>query len=322
MTKTKDEIDRRTFIRKAGLAALAAAGGISLRESRADEHRVPFSSGTAAPKLRAPANACDCHMHFYDDRFPVAPNATLRPPNSTIEDYRLLQKRIGTSRTVIVTPSTYGTDNRPSLEAAAKLGSSARVVAVVDDMVTVAELKRLAGLGVCGIRFNLVQRGATSLEMVEPLAKRVHDLGWHVQIHMLGDQIAQIEDLLLRLPAPIVFDHLGRVPQPAGVDHPSYRVILGLVEKGRAWVKVSGAYHDTKVGPPGYADTSAIGKAFVKAAPERMVWGSDWPHPTVKDIASKPDDAILFDLLADWAPDERTLRKVLVENPATLYGFE
>ena len=316
------KIDRRTFIRTAGLTVLAAAGGISLDESRADEHRVPFSSGTTAPKLKAPANACDCHIHFYDDRFPAAASATLRPANATVEDYRLLQKRIGTSRVVIVTPSTYGTDNRPSLEAAAKLGSSARVVAVVDDTVTDAELKRLAGLGVRGIRFNLVQKGATSLEMVEPLAKRVHDLGWHVQIHMLGDQIIQIEDLLSRLPAPIVFDHLGRVPQPAGVDHPSYRVILGLVDKGRAWVKVSGAYHDTKVGPPGYADTSAVGKAFVKAAPERMVWGSDWPHPTVKELANKPDDAILFDLLGDWAPDERTLKQVLVDNPAALYGFE
>jgi len=185
-----------------------------------------------------------------------------------------------------------------------------------------AELKRLAGLGVCGIRFNLVQKGATSVEMLEPLARRVHDLGWHVQIHMLGDQIVQIEDLLLRLPAPVVFDHLGRVPQPAGIDHPSFRVILRLVDKGRAWVKVSGAYHDTKVGPPSYADTSAVAKAFVSAAPERMVWGSDWPHPTVKEIANKPDDAILFDLLADWAPDERTLRRVLVENPERLYGFK
>ena len=319
---TKDQADRRSFIKKTGLATLAAVSGISAVESRADEYHVPFSSGTGAPKLKAPAHACDCHMHFYDDRYPVASTATLRPPNSTIEDYRLLQKRIGTSRTVIVTPSTYGTDNRPSLAAAAKLGSSARVVAVVDDTVTDAELKRLAGLGVCAIRFNLVQKGATTLEMLEPMAARVHALGWHVQIHMLGDQIVQIEELLSRLPAPIVFDHMGRVPQPAGIEHPAFRVILRLLERERAWVKVSGAYHDTKVGPPGYGDTSAVGRAFVKAAPERVVWGTDWPHPTVKELANKPDDAILFDLLADWAPDSRTLRKILVENPAALYGFE
>ena len=313
--------ERRIFMKKAGFAALAAMGGMTLGETNGAENRVPFSSGTEPPTLRAPAGATDCHIHFYDDRFPAAASATLRPPNATIEDYRLFQQRIGTSRTVIVTPSTYGTDNRPSLEAAARLGASARVVAVVDDTVSDAELQQLAGHGVCGIRFNLVQKGATSLQMMEPLAKRVHDLGWHVQIHMLGDQILQAEDMLGRLPVPIVFDHLGRVPQPAGINHPSYRAILTLVDKGRAWVKVSGAYHDTKIGPPDYADTSAVARAFIKAAPERMVWGSDWPHPTVKELANKPDDAVLFDLLSSWIPDAATLHKVLVENPEKLYGF-
>ena len=318
---TNQEAQRRAFMKKAGMTALAAAGGMTLTEARANEHHVPFSSGTQAPTLKAPALAADCHMHFYDDRFPAVATATLRPPNATVEDYKLFQRRIGTSRTVIVTPSTYGTDNRPSLEAAAKLGASARVVAVVDNTVSDAALKRLAGLGVCGIRFNLVQKGATSPEMLEPLAARVQELGWHVQIHMLGEQIVQLEQVLSRLPVPVVFDHLGRVPQPAGINDPSYRVILGLVQKGRAWVKVSGAYHDTKAGPPGYADTSAVARAFVRAAPERMIWGSDWPHPTVKELANKPDDATLFDLLADWAPDQRSLRRVLVENPQTLYGF-
>jgi predicted TIM-barrel fold metal-dependent hydrolase len=312
--------DRRSFIGRAGLALLAAAGGIPASESRGAEQPVAFSSGTAAPKLRAPAAACDCHMHFYDDRFPAVPTATLRPPNATVEEYRLLQRRIGTSRTVIVTPSTYGTDNRPSLEAAAQLGAGARVVAVVDDKVTQAELRRLASLGVCGIRFNLVQSGTTTVDMVAPLADRARNLGWHLQFHLLADQIVQMESLLQRLPVPVVFDHMGRIPQPEGVRHPAYRVILRLVDKGRAWVKVSGAYHDTKAGPPGYADTGAVGRAYVRAAPERVVWGSDWPHPTVV-TGTKPDDAALFDLLADWAPDRRTLRKVLVENPATLYGF-
>jgi D-galactarolactone isomerase len=316
---TNDE--RRTFMKKAGLAALAAAGGMTLGETSAAQYRVPFSSGTELPKLRAPAGATDCHIHFYDDRFPAAASATLRPPNATIEDYRLFQQRIGTSRTVIVTPSTYGTDNRPSLEAAAKLGGSARVVAVVDNTVSDAELQQLADHGVRGIRFNLVQKGATSLQMLELLAERVHDLGWHVQIHMLGDQILQAEDMLGRLPVPIVFDHLGRVPQPAGINHPSYKTILTLVDKGRAWVKVSGAYHDSKVGPPDYADTSAVARAFIKAAPERMIWGSDWPHPTVKELASKPDDAVLFDLLTAWTSDTAIVHKVLVENPQKLYGF-
>src|ERR1700680_4517095 len=119
--------------------------------------------------------------------------------------------------------------------------------------------------------------------MGEPLSKRVADLGWHVQIHMLGDQIVKIEDLLQRLPSQIVFDHLGRLPQPAGIDHPAVGVVSKLVDQNKAWVKLSGAYIDTKVGPPSYADTSKVAQAYVKAAPERMVWARDWPHPTQKE---------------------------------------
>jgi predicted TIM-barrel fold metal-dependent hydrolase len=181
-----------------------------------------------------------------------------------------------------------------------------------------AELKRLHGLGVRGIRFNLVQAGATTVEMLEPLSKRVNDLGWHVQIHMKGDQIAKIEDVLLRLPSPLVFDHLARLSQPAGVSDPGFTTVRKLIDKGRTWVKLSGAYQDTKVGPPTYADTIPVAQAYVKAAPERMVWASDWPHPTEKD---KPDDAVLFDLLAVWVPDEATRNRILVQNPEALYDF-
>jgi D-galactarolactone isomerase len=310
-------IGRRRVLTGAGLVAAAAATGITLRESRAQQV-VPYSTGTERPKLKASADAVDCHMHIYDSRFPVAPTATLKPPDAHVEDYRLLQQRIGTVRNVVVTPSTYGTDNRCTLDGMAKIGPTARGVAVVDTSVTDAALKEMAAAGVRGIRFNLVQAGATTVEMLEPLSKRVHELGWHVQIHMLGDQIVQIADLLQRLPAPIVFDHLGRLPQPAGVDHPAFRVVSDLVDKGRAWVKLSGAYIDTKSGPPAYADTTKVAQAYAKAAPERMVWGSDWPHPTEK---TKPDDAVLFDLLAEWVPNEATRQRILSANPAALYDF-
>jgi predicted TIM-barrel fold metal-dependent hydrolase len=259
-------------------------------------------------------------MHIYDSRFPVAPTAKLKPPDAAVDDYRRLQKRLGTTRAVVVTPSTYGTDNACTLDAMAKLGGTARGVAVVDASVADAELKRLNDLGIRGIRFNLVQAGATTIEMLEPLSKRVHDLGWHVQIHMLADAIVENSDLLKRLPSPIVFDHRARIPEPAGVDHPAFALVLSLLDKGHAWVKLSGAYMDTRTGPPAYADVSKVARAYVKAAPERMVWGSDWPHPTEK-ADSKPDDAILFDLLADWAPDEATRNRILVDNPAALYGF-
>ena len=315
---SSNETSRRTFLKRAGFAALAATGGVPIGRSRG-EQAVPYSSGTEAPQLKAPANACDCHMHIYDSRFPVAPTATLRPPDAHASDYRLLQQRIGTTRNVVVQPSTYGTDNRCTLDALSQLGGTARAVAVVDTTVSDAELKRLDGLGVRGIRFNLVQAGATTIEMVEPLSARVAPLGWHVQIHMLGDQIAQIEDLLLRLPSPIVLDHLGRIPPAAGVQHPAFRVIGKLLDKGNTWVKLSGAYQDSKVGPPTYSDVSALAQAYVRAAPERMVWATDWPHPTAKTV--KPDDAVLLDLLLVWAPDERTRHRILVENPEMLYGF-
>ena len=309
--------DRRQFIKAAGALAMAtAANGISVR--MADAQQVPYSTGTEPPKLKAPANACDCHMHIYDGRYPVAATATLKPADALVADYKLLQKRIGTTRNVVVTPSTYGTDNRITLDAIAQLGTAARGVAVVDTSVADAELKRMNDLGIRGIRFNLVQAGATTVEMLEPLSKRVNDLGWHIQIHMKGEQIAAIEDLLLRLPTPIVFDHLGRLAQPNALDHPGFKTISKLIDKGNTWVKLSGAYADSKVGPPSYSDTVQIARAYVKAAPERMVWASDWPHPTEKE---KPDDAVLFDLLAEWVPDAATRTAILVQNPRKLYGF-
>ena len=230
-----------------------AAGGLHASMGQTPQP-VPWSSGTEPPKLKAPPNACDCHMHIYDSRFPVAPNAKLRPADATTDDYRLFQKRIGTTRNVVVTPSTYGTDNSCTLDAMAKLGASARGVAVVDAGVSDAELKRLNEAGIRGIRFNLVQSGATTIDMLEPLSKRVNELGWHVQIHMLGDRIVEVEDLLRRLPSPIVLDHLARIPEPAGVDHPAFAFVLKLIDNGRTWVKLSGAYQDTKTGPPAYGD--------------------------------------------------------------------
>jgi len=311
-------VDRRGFLRSVALAVLAASAGIGAREGRALQP-VPYSSGTDAPKLKLPANACDCHMHIYDSRFPFVANATLKPPDAHVQDYRLLQKRLGTTRNVVVQPSSYGTDNRCTLDAVEQLGSSARAIAVVDTSVTDAELKRLAAAGVRGIRFNLVQAGATTVDMLEPLSKRVNDLGWHVQIHMRGDQIVEIKELLQRLPSPIVFDHMGRIPASASISHPAFGVIGKLIDKGQTWVKLSSAYQDSKVGAPSYADVMGLAQAYVKAAPERMLWGSDWPHPTEK--GTKPDDAILLDLLADWAPEERTRRRILVENPEMIYGF-
>jgi predicted TIM-barrel fold metal-dependent hydrolase len=292
---------------------MALADGIDL------ESQVKWSSGTEPPKLKAPPSAADCHHHIYDARFPEDPKAILHPPDALVEDYRALQTRLGTTRSVIIQPSTYGTDNRCALAALSALGTSARMVAVVNDTVTDAELTRLDGLGVRGIRFNLAQAGATTPEMIEPLARRVTPLGWHLQINAPADKILEILPILERVPSAVVFDHLAHIPQPDGVRHPLFGRIRALLDTRRAWVKLSGAYLDTKVGPPAYADATAVARAYVAAAPERLVWGSDWPHPT--EQGQKPDDAVLFDLLSAWAPDERVRNRILVDNPQELYGF-
>src|SRR5262249_57283365 len=172
----------------------------------------------------------------------------------------------------IVTRGTCGPNTRVTLAAMVQTGATARGVAVVDTSVADAELRRMNDLGIRGIRFNLVQAGATTIEMIEPLSKRVNDLGWHIQIHMKGEQIAGIEDLLLRVPSPIVFDHLGRLGQPNALDNPGFKTVSKLIDKGKTWVKLSGAYQDTKVGPPSYSDTVPVARAYVKAAPQRMVW--------------------------------------------------
>jgi D-galactarolactone isomerase len=315
-------IGRRTVLNGAALAVLSATFGA--HKSRAQqEAAVPNSTGTQAPALKAPPHACDCHMHIYDaERFPPLRPGSRLQSNAGVREYRLLQQRIGTARTVVVTPAVYVTDNRVTLDAIAQLGSDARGVAVIHPGVTDAELKALAEGGIRGIRFTQFDpaTATTSIDMIEPLSKRVHALGWHVQIHMRGDQIADAADLWPRLPSPIVFDHLGRLPHPAGIEHPAFGIIRRLIDKGSTWVKLSGAYLDTKVGAPSYADATKVAQAYVKAAPERLVWGSDWPHPT-ESSAHKPDDAVLLDLLGAWASDETIRRRILVDNPQTLYGF-
>lgn len=306
-------IGRRTFIQN----ALAAATAVS-----AYAQEVPNSVGTNQPKTKAPAHAADCHMHIYDPaRFPFSGTAKA-PSRAAVAQYRMLQKRTGTSRVVIVTPRNYVTDNRATVDAIAQLGPDARGVAVVHPTVTDAELKKLNDGGIRGIRFSISDPKVAVVkpDMIEPLAKRVAGLGWHIQFNMTGQQIVEMAGLLRRLPTQMVFDHLANPPLPAGVTHASHGIVRELLDQRKAWVKLSGAYSNTKVGAPSYPEATAIARDFVRAAPERLVWGSDWPHPSLDDD-HKPDDALLFDLLAVWAPEEAVRNRILVRNPEALYGF-
>ncbi len=315
MNALRGSIGRRGLLAGLGSVAVTAACAQAPQPVA-----VRWSSGTAQPALVAPAGAVDCHHHIYDQSYPINAASALRPPDATVADYRQLQQRLRLHRHVVVQPSTYGTNNQGIMDALAAFGDEARGIAVCDTSVTDAELDRMDKAGVRGLRFITSIPGGVPIDMLEPLSARVAELGWHVQLVMAGDEIAARREMLARLRSPVVFDHMGHIPQPQGVDHPGFAVIRAMLERGRTWVKLSGAYIDSKVGPPGYADIAPLAQALVAHAPERLVWGSDWPHPT-KPVNDKPDDAALFDLLSVWAPDERVRHAILVGNPATLYGF-
>lgn len=304
--------DRRMFL---GLIAAASVFGLG---EDADAASVPWSSGTELPRTKAPPGATDCHHHIYDSRFPVSAKAVLRPADATVSDYRLLEKRLGIARSVTIQPSTYGTDNRCMLDALRQFGRArGRGIAVVDGNVSNAELRQMDAAGVRGIRFNLLQAGATPLDSLEPLAKRIAVFGWHVEVNASPEQIEANQATWNRIPVNVVFDHLAHITAPAQ-SHPAFGTIAKLLRQGKAWMKLSGAYMDRKTGPPTYADAGLVVRAYVKEAPERLVWGTDWPHPTEK---KKPDDALLLDLLAEWVPEENTRNRILVDNAAKLYGF-
>ena len=284
---------------------------------------VPNSAGVNTPNLAIPSKACDCHLHIYDERFSQVVQAAVLPGLATISEYRQLQRRLGTERAVIVTPRSYGTENDVTLDAIKQLGlDRARGVAVLRDDVSEATLQKLDAGGIRGVRFSLYtpDHAAVSFKMVEPLAARLAALGWHLQLHWTADQIVEHEAMLKRLPTQIVFDHMARLPQPLGLNHPAVKIVEHLLAQGRAWLKLSGAYLDSQVGEAGdFLDIDAVARHWVTVAPQRLVWGSDWPHPTE---TRKPNDANMLDMLSRWTTERSVLEQILVSNPIELYGFD
>lgn len=279
------------------------------------------SVDASRPRLKAPPGTTDTHIHIYDRRFPMAPTATFNPPDASVSGYRLVCEQLGIARTVLIQPTTYGTDNRCMIEAIAELGAQrARGVAVVDENATDAELEKLTGSGICGIRFFMLKGGALPWESLEKIAARVNAFGWHINLQLDGRDLPQHEAMIRRFSGTLVVDHVGKFLEPVPVDHPAFRTLLGLLENGRTYVKLAAPYETSKKGPPYYDDVGALAKALIKAAPERMVWASNWPQPNPPP-GSNPDSAVLLDILIDWAPDDATRRKILVDNPARLYGF-
>jgi len=274
-------------------------------------------------KLTAPPHGCDCHMHVFGPLadFPYYEGRTYTPPEAKLEDYARMLSVLRIERSVIVQPSVYGFDNSASLAAMRTMNEHhlmMRGVAVVPPDVSDNELEELHLEGMRGLRFNL-ETGGTDLRALEKLAAKAAELGWHIQVFPSADALAELAGRLEALPVDVVIDHMGNIPADLGMDHPGARALLWLLENGRTWVKLSGAYRVTRQGPP-YDDVVPVGQALVQAAPDRCVWGSDWPHPHFH--GPMPNEGLLLDLVAAFAPDPAVQKKILSENPARLYQFD
>jgi D-galactarolactone isomerase len=275
-----------------------------------------------APRLKAPAGTCDTHLHIYGpaDKYPEAPTSPFTPPVAPVEAYKTVMTRLGIGRAVVVQPSAYGKDNRCTLDAVSSLGlDRARAVVVVDAEATDETIEALSGAGAVGVRFHMLPGGVLPWEIIEEMAARVAEHRWHVQLQLDGRLLPERQAIIRSLPGRLVIDHTGKFLEPVKTDDPAFKVLLGLVERGNTWVKLSAPYETSKSGPPTYDDVGALARALIAAAPERMMWATNWPHPSAQP--NPPDDAMLLDMLLDWCPDEATRHKILVDNPAGLYGF-
>jgi 2-pyrone-4,6-dicarboxylate lactonase len=269
-----------------------------------------------------PPGACDAHCHVFGpaDRFPFSADRSYTPPDAGVDDLTRLHDRLGLSRAVLVQASCHGSDNAALLDALRRHPGRYAGVAMIDDATTDAELDELHAAGVRGTRVNFVAHlgGAPDTERFQRIVTRVAPRGWHIVLHFDAVDLPRYAELLDTLPCPFVIDHMARVDATAGLDQAPFRALLDLLGDERCWVKVSGAERLTAAGPPPYDDVVPYARALIAAAPDRVLWGTDWPHPNVRHM---PDDGDLVDLLAQFAPDEATRNRILVDNPARLYDF-
>ena len=267
-----------------------------------------------------PPGACDCHVHVYENQFPLAASATFKPPIGPLSAYQKVQAQLGLERVVIVQATAYGFDNSCMLDALGKLADSARGVAIVSPDTSDSELERLHGAGVRGVRYMTIPNagGLVSWESIEVMSARIAPMGWAINLQLDGRDFPQRQAVIQRLPSKVVIDHNGKFLEPVLPDDPAFLALLRLLEQENRWIKLSAPYETSKVGPPGYDDVSALSKALVRSHPDRCLWASNWPHP---NRVPPPSDAALLELLSDWAPDAATRKGILVDNPTQAFGF-
>ncbi len=313
------------------LASIAA--GVTMRNRTA----LATAAQPSTPvNFDVPAGACDCHTHIHGDpeKFPFFSGRVYTPELASPEEMSALHKALRIERVVIVTPSIYGTDNSATLFGMKARGATARGVAVIDDKTPEGDLDAMGKAGIRGIRLNLATGGVSDPAVGRPrfqaAVERVKNRNWHIQLFTSLAMISAIKDLVATSPVPVVFDHFGGAQAALGPEQPGFSDLLELVKSGKAYVKISGAYRASKLGPD-YADAAPLARALIAANSDRIVWGTDWPHPdSVTPPGKKPsdvtalfqiDDGRLLNQLPTWAPEPSIRKKILVDNPTQLYGF-
>lgn len=273
-----------------------------------------------AVSFSVPFGACDCHVHAYDDAYPLAPTATFKPPHAPMADYAKVQAALGLTRVVVVQPTGYGFDNRCTLAAVACMSGRARAVAIVPPSVTQSTLRDLHAAGVRGVRMMMLPGGPLGWDALAPLAHQIRPLGWHLNMQFNGCDFVQRLPLLQSLDAQIVLDHTGKflVP-PSSTDDAAFQALCRLLDTGRVWVKLSAPYETSRTGAPYYEDVSQLARYLATHYPERCLWASNWPHPNQNPV---PSSAALLNLLPRWVSRTADIQRILVDNPAQVYGFD
>lgn len=290
-------------------------------------YELPLSEppkSASPPRQKAPTGSIDCHFHIFGsvEKYPLKPERGYTPsPEAHLDTYVTMAQTLGLDRMVIVNPTPYGTDHSCTIDCLKKFGPArAKGVAVINDTFTEKDTAHLAANGFCAARVNSVNTNSTPVSQIEWVAKRIAPLGWHLELYVEGRELPDLADIILSLPvSAVVIDHMGRIPTDRGMDCPEFKTLLRLLNSGKCWIKLCG-YRSSVQGPP-YADLLAPARKIIETAPERCVWGTDWPHPR-RSGELLPDDGKLLDLLYDWAPNAQDLHRILVENPARLYGFK
>ncbi len=282
---------------------------------------LPPDPNTRTPRYRPPPRACDCHAHVFQDfaTYPLSPNRSFTPPESGVADYLRMLDALGVERGVIVHSSAYGTDTRVSEAAVRSAPTRLRGVAVTAPDTPHADLERLDAAGFCGSRISTVVKGTLGFDALEAIAARVRPFGWHIAVHVnRADELVDLAPRLLATGNPIVIDHIARVRADEGTRSRGYQALLDLLRSDRCWVKVS-ALHRTSGQAMPWDDMRPLVEGVLALRPDRVVWGSDWPHPNQYD--EMQNDGDILDAFAGWVRDDGLRQQVLVHNPAALYRF-